>query len=82
MSPKKSDTEEMVNQIADDLLEYLNNYSEHVNTQDPDVQSKIEELANAVAESIVNCEIAEEEGDDFLSFEGDMDQYSGGGDDD
>jgi hypothetical protein len=78
MSPKKHTDEEVVGQLGDDLLEFLTQYSEHINVHSPDVQLKIEELAEAAVESMSDYEDEEEE-DSFLEYHGDMDQY---GDDD
>lgn len=79
-SHRKDGLEEVANQLADDLAEFLTSYSEHVNINNYSVQTRIEELAEAVADSMSDYE--DEEEDEFLSYEGDMDQYDSGDEDD
>ena len=77
---KKDGFEDVTVQLVDDLAEFLTHYSEHVNISNYNVQCKIEELAEAVVESMSDYE--DDETDEFLSYEGDMDQYGSGNDDD
>jgi hypothetical protein len=70
------DIEEMIDHLVGELIEFLSGYSEHIDVHNSSVQVKLEALARAAVESISDDESSDsDEEDNFLSYQGDMDQY-------
>lgn len=79
--PKKIIDEEQVAQLEEDIFQFLSDWSPHINLDNDLVHTKVGQLAEAAIVSLAdNVEIETE--DDTLEFNGTMDQYGFGDNDD
>jgi len=80
--PKKIIDEEQVAQLEEDIYQFLSDWSPHINLDNDLVHTKVGQLAEAAIVSLAdNIDTDTDPDNDVLQFDGTMDQYGFGDDD-